>query len=264
MVETHKRATIERRLVTIGQAHKLRGLPCIHAHPAVRAALRGMVRRYGRPKKQAAALGVPETIQIVSACEGTDAALRDRALFLMSFAGAFRRSEVARIRLEDLTFREGAVDVFLRQSKGDQESEGTIVTVLAGVNVATRPVAALQRWLRAAPTEGSVFRAVRADGTVMDEGFIRIRWAASFKSALRSLACSPGPVSASPHAGSARASSPGRTSADHAMRRLCLTRDIGISRRCAATFVEPSRPMLTAAEIWGFEASLAERRSFEF
>ena len=37
MAETHKRATIERRLVTIGQAHKLQGLPWIPAHPAVRA-----------------------------------------------------------------------------------------------------------------------------------------------------------------------------------------------------------------------------------
>jgi integrase len=170
MAETHKRATIERRLVTIGQAHKLRGLPWIPAHPAVRAALRGMFRRYGRPRKQAAALGVPETLQIVSACEGTVAALRDRALFLMSFAGAFRRSEVARIRFEDLAFREGAVDVFLPQSKGDQEGEGTIVTVLAGENAATCPVAALRRWLQAAPAEGYVFRAVRADGTVMEDG----------------------------------------------------------------------------------------------
>lgn len=170
MAETHKRATIERRLVTIGQAHKLRGLPWVPAHPTVRAAMRGMFRRYGRPKKQAAALGVPETLQIVSACEGTVAALRDRALFLISFAGAFRRSEVARIRFEDLVFRDGAVEVFLPQSKGDQEGGGTIVHVLAGGNSATCPVVALQRWLQAAPTEGYVFRAVRADGTVMDDG----------------------------------------------------------------------------------------------
>ncbi|MGU3467107.1 site-specific integrase [Methylobacterium sp. C33D] len=170
MAETHKRATIERRLVTIGQAHKLQGLPWIPAHPAVRAALRGMFRRYGRPRKQAAALGVPETIRIVSVCEGTVAALRDRALFLMSFAGAFRRSEVARIRFEDLAFRDGAVDVFLPYSKGDQDGEGTIVSVLAGRTPASCPVAALRRWLQAAPADGHVFRAVRADGTVMDDG----------------------------------------------------------------------------------------------
>ncbi|MEH3064486.1 MAG: site-specific integrase [Methylobacterium radiotolerans] len=170
MAETHKRATIERRLVTIGQAHKLQGLPWVPAHPAVRAALRGMFRRYGRPKKQAAALGVPETLRIVAACEGTVAALRDRALFLLSFAGAFRRSEVARIRHEDLAFRDGAVDVFLPHSKGDQDGEGTVVTVLAGGSPATCPVAALRRWLQAAPADGYVFRAVRADGTVMDDG----------------------------------------------------------------------------------------------
>lgn len=170
MAETHKRSTIERRLVTIGQAHKLRGLTWLPAHPAVRAALRGMFRRYGRPKKQAAALGVSETIQILSICKGTVAALRDRALFLMSFAGAFRRSEVAGIRFEDLAFRDGAVDVFLPQSKGDQEGEGVIVTVLAGENAITCPVAAVQRWLKAAPTDGYVFRAVRADGTVMEFG----------------------------------------------------------------------------------------------
>jgi integrase len=173
MAETHKRATTERRLVTIGQAHKLRGLPWIPAHPIVRAALRGMFRRYGRPKKKAAALGVSETIQIAAVCEKTLSGLRDRAMFLISFAGAFRRSETAGIRFEDLTFRDGAVDVFLPSSKGDQENEGTIVTVLAGQNVSTCPVAALQRWLRAAPTDGYVFRAVRADGTVIEQGLHR-------------------------------------------------------------------------------------------
>lgn len=170
MSDSHKRSTINRRLVTLGQAHKLRDLPWIPAHPAVRATLRGMFRRHGRPAQKAAALGVAETVQLLEACEATIAGTRDAAIFLVALGGALRRSELAGIRLDDLAFDEESVRIFLPKSKGDQEGEGTIVTVLAGQNPATCPVRALRRWLHASPSAGHVFRAVRADGTVMDEG----------------------------------------------------------------------------------------------
>lgn len=170
MATTHKRATIERRLVTIGQAHKLAGLPWISAHPAVRATLRGMFRRYGSPVRKATALGLDETRRLLAACEGDIAGLRDRALFLTAFAGALRRSELARIRAEDLTFGEDGLRIFLPTSKGDLTGEGVVVTIPPGVNAERCPVQTLRRWLRAAPTEGYVFRAIRADGTVLDAG----------------------------------------------------------------------------------------------
>ncbi|WP_105435658.1 hypothetical protein [Neorhizobium tomejilense] len=44
-------------------------------------------------------------------------AKRDRALLLLGFAGAFRRSELVSITVEDLTFSDEGVDVFLRSQR---------------------------------------------------------------------------------------------------------------------------------------------------
>ena len=170
MATTHKRATIERRLVTIGQAHKIAGLPWIPAHPAVRATLRGMFRRHSNPVRKAAALGLSETRRLLAVCAGDIAGLRDRALFLTAFAGALRRSELARIRAADLAFGEDGLRIFLPASKGDQTGEGVIVAIPTGANAERCPVRSLRRWLQAAPTEGYVFRAIRADGTVLETG----------------------------------------------------------------------------------------------
>ncbi len=169
MATTHGRATIERRLVTIGQAHKLAGHPWVRAHPAIRATLRGLFRRHGIPTRKAAALGVAETRRLVDICDGF-AGLRDRALFLLAFAGALRRSELAAVRAGDVAFGPDGLRLFLPASKGDQEREGTVVAIPSGEHVATCPVQALRRWMTAAPTDGFVFRAIRADGTVCEAG----------------------------------------------------------------------------------------------
>jgi hypothetical protein len=93
----------------------------------------------------------------------------DRALLLMGFAGAFRRSELVGIALANLTFNEKGVDVLLKRSKTDQEGKGYSVAILNGK--ALRSVDRLQEWLEAANiTEGPIFRSVgrgdrlRADG----------------------------------------------------------------------------------------------------
>lgn len=55
--------------------------------------------------------------------------LRDSALLLIGFAGAFRRSEIVALNVEDVEFvREGLV-IMLRQSKTDQEGEGRKVAI---------------------------------------------------------------------------------------------------------------------------------------
>jgi hypothetical protein len=67
-------------------------------------------------------------------------------LLLLGFAGAFRRSELVAITLEDLAFTNKGVDVFLTRSKTDQEGKGYSVAVLNGK--ALRPVDRLKEWGR--------------------------------------------------------------------------------------------------------------------
>jgi integrase len=72
---------------------------------------------------------------------------RDRALLLVGFAGALRRSELVGLRYEDVRITgEGAV-VTIPKSKTDQEMEGQTVGIPYGGHVASCPVRAVTTWL---------------------------------------------------------------------------------------------------------------------
>jgi integrase len=98
----------------------------------------------------------------------TLASARDRAILLLGFAGAFRRSELASLAVSDLEFwptlrtQEGPL-VRLRQSKTDPDGAGQVVTVLCGSNHC--PVGAVRVWLEASRiSEGPLFRPVTRGG----------------------------------------------------------------------------------------------------
>src|SRR6185295_1946492 len=87
--------------------------------------------------------------------------LRDRALILLGFAGAFRRSELVGLDLADLDFTQDGLTVTLRRSKTDQYGQGRKIGIPYGSNPETCPVRVLQTWIgRAALASGSVFLSV--------------------------------------------------------------------------------------------------------
>jgi site-specific recombinase XerD len=91
--------------------------------------------------------------------------LRDRALLLIGFAGAFRRTELVALNVEDLEESELGFKVTIRHSKTDQEGAGQTIAIVRG-SVAC-PVAALNAWLAAAGINtGPIFRSVRKGGVV--------------------------------------------------------------------------------------------------
>ena len=84
----------------------------------------GIRRRHPRKVRPAAALCAPEIKQLVGACPTDLAGLRDRALFLVGFAGAFRRFELVAIDREHLRFEAATVIIHVPRSKMDQEGKG--------------------------------------------------------------------------------------------------------------------------------------------
>jgi integrase len=93
---------------------------------------------------------------------------RDRALLLFGFSGAFRRSELVALRVEDLTETPDGLRVRIRHSKTDQEGVGQEIAIPRGTRL--RPVEALRAWLAAAGiTEGPVFRRVTRHGVVLSD-----------------------------------------------------------------------------------------------
>jgi site-specific recombinase XerC len=89
--------------------------------------------------------------------------LRDRALLLLGFGGAFRRSELVALDVADLEETEDGLRVTICCSKTDQEGIGTTIAIVRGG--ASCPVKALRAWLNAAGiAEGTLFRPVRMVG----------------------------------------------------------------------------------------------------
>ena len=96
-------------------------------------------------------------------------AKRDRALLLVGYACAFRRSETASLRREDVVFEDRGAILLLRSSKTDQLHAGRHVGMGLGEGQFC-PVGALALWMAAAPDCDWVFPPITKAGKVEPRG----------------------------------------------------------------------------------------------
>lgn len=165
--EGRKVATLSLDLVAISQAHKAAGCPSPGGTAEVQAVLKGIRRSKGIAQAKKVPLLVPELRKMLNGLPNTTKGLRDRALLLMGFAGAFRRSELVALEVSDVVFTSEGLEVTLRRSKTDQEGAGQKVGLPFGSDPSTCPVRSLGRWLAAAgQKEGRLFRSVNRHGQV--------------------------------------------------------------------------------------------------
>lgn len=158
-------STIARRLAAISYAHRLAG----HVEPStaepIKAVLRGIRRTLGvAPNRKTPA--VAETLAAMLAqIPDTLVGLRDRALLLIGFAGALRRSELVGIDVADIARCTDGIVLTLAFSKTDQEGAGQSIAIPHGETL--HPIAALNAWLAgAAISEGPVFRPIDRLGRI--------------------------------------------------------------------------------------------------
>jgi integrase len=160
-------ATLARRLVGIGRAHVHRGLSDPTKAELVRLALRGIRRLYGCPQRRVAPLRAKDVYAIVSGFGSSTRDVRDRAILLLGFAGAFRRSEISSLECRWIERTQQGLVVTLHRSKTDQEGRGRRVAIPRAVGIAC-PVVALEAWLEAsAIADGPVFRPVTKTGRAL-------------------------------------------------------------------------------------------------
>lgn len=158
-------STIGRRCAAIRYAHKLAGLPDPTDNEAVRSAMKGIRRTVGTAPKQKAAATADVLTAMLMRTPGTLTGKRDRASLALGFAGAFRRSELAALDVEDLREDEDGLRVMVRRSKTDQEGRGFEKAIPHGRFI--KPVALVREWLDGAKIEeGPVFRPVSRSGRV--------------------------------------------------------------------------------------------------
>jgi site-specific recombinase XerD len=163
--QTAKPSTIGRRVAAIRYAHKLAGLEAPTDAEGVKATVRGIRRTFGSARnKKAPAVAGKMQIMVALAPEGL-AGMRDRALLLVGFAGAFRRSELVALDVEDIAENETGLLVTIRRGKTDQEGIGRTIAIPRG-DVAC-PAKALRAWLDAAGIDaGPIFRPIDKAGNV--------------------------------------------------------------------------------------------------
>ena len=162
-----KVGSIQRRLNAIAEAHKAVGRDSPTSAGMVRNTLKGIRRTLGT----AAAQNAPAlTDDIRAMLEATDPGLlgtRDRALVLLGFAGAFRRSELVGLEIEDCIFGKDGLTVTLRRSKTDQDGVGRKIGIPYGSNPDTCPVRTIHAWIElAGVSAGPLFRSISRHGRI--------------------------------------------------------------------------------------------------
>ena len=172
--ETLGKSALNGRVAAIAHEHRARGHTWNGRHPAIRATLQGLRRHRQTKVRPAAALCSDEVKQLLSVCPSDLAGMRDRALFLVGLAGAFRRSELVAIDWVHLRFEAAHVLIHIPRSKRDQEGKGADVAIPRMVDEHGRPsetcpVGALQAWLKKARIRrGPVFRSITATGRLCE------------------------------------------------------------------------------------------------
>lgn len=162
-------ATLQRHLTSISQAHQHVGHETPTSAPVVRQTWRGIRRTFGAASVGKAPARTVEVRAMVATLDDRPISVRDRALLLVGFAGAFRRSELVALDVDDLADTTEGLVVTVRRSKTDQEGTGEQIGIPYGSDPATCPVRSYRTWLELADiSDGAVFRPVNRHGAIAD------------------------------------------------------------------------------------------------
>lgn len=190
-------ATIERRTIALHKVHTDAGFESPIRHQMVKRTLQGIRRTKGTRQKRVKAVVKDDLLQMLVMVEQQrpNKAARDKALLLIGFAGAFRRSELVAILCEDITVYPNGIEILLRHSKTDQEKAGRTVFIpqAAGKHC---PVKALIAWQGLSGiNEGFLFRAVNRHDQISSNPLSAQSVALIVKEATRRVGADPRIVS---------------------------------------------------------------------
>ena len=155
--------TIGLRRAALRYMHRLAGIRSPTGSAEVSETLSG-IRRAAAHDEQFPRKKAPVTAEllrrILASVVDDLPGLRDRAMILVGFTAALRRSELARIKVEHITANEAGLSVLLPVSKGERAGRTATVALPRG-RTELCPVRAIARWREAAGiTEGPLFRRI--------------------------------------------------------------------------------------------------------
>lgn len=178
-----KYATIQRRLISIRSLYKQygaaldreaqeKGTEFVYQNPASTDKLKNWMRALrntiGTAQTQKRAANKRLMQAIINEIDGNRLIdIRNRAILALGYAGAFRRSELAALNLEDIQHDSEGIYVSIRKSKTDQEGQGQTKYIYYGQDASYCPVRLLEKWIKAASIKtGPLFRNVNKGSKV--------------------------------------------------------------------------------------------------
>jgi integrase len=153
--------TLDRRLSAIRHFHRAAGHELDTRDPVLRDTWRGIRRTLGVAPRGKAPTVTEFLRAMVDTLPMSPSGVRDRALLLVGFAGAFRRSELVAIDHAHCARHRDGIIITIPFSKTDQEGRAEDVGLPYGAHPETCPVRALTDWLSLAGiSDGPVFRPI--------------------------------------------------------------------------------------------------------
>jgi integrase len=167
--ETLAVATLVRRLAALSKLHDAYGFANPVRTELVKATMRGIKRSKGVAQREAAPLMKEDLFSILGKLGDKSKDLRDKALLLIGFAAALRRSEIVGLNVQDVQFVRQGIVINIKHSKTDQEAAGRQIGIPFGRS-RWCAVKAVEEWLaHAANTEGPIFRLINRHGHIFPQ-----------------------------------------------------------------------------------------------
>ncbi len=144
-----KLSTIKRKMAAIKVTHKMAGKHIDFTHPIISENLNSIKKQLGTFQKSKKPISTEDLKKIISAInleKEIKIRLRNKAIVLIGFAGAFRRSELVALEYDDLEFVNEGLKIFIKRSKTDQSGEGMVKAIPYFSKTEFCPVNSLKEW----------------------------------------------------------------------------------------------------------------------
>jgi len=116
--------TLRRRLAAISSRHAIEHVATPTDHPLIKKLVRRYSRTRGTAVQKKDALTIDRLPTLLLAMPDDLPAARDRALLLLGYAGAFRRSELVALNVEQLRFSKRGLYIWVVAAKNDPRKKG--------------------------------------------------------------------------------------------------------------------------------------------
>ena len=164
-------STVRQRLAAIKLAHQYTGVSLDTQHYYVAAALRGLEREQrDRTPRKASPLLPGQLRAVLEATDPGPTGTRDRAMILLGFGAALRRSEIVALDVGHVRIEDRGLLVSMGASKTNQIGAADHRAIYRAKDAAVCPARALEAWLAVRGRDaGPLFVRIRRGGTVTQE-----------------------------------------------------------------------------------------------